>query len=117
LSETADKSLKSGEDGFCLPKEYNGPTHSIESLRCLTIAYLYLFEWLLWDVHIVAHGSYVANVLGVLLSDNADVPLIGFGMLSSAIVEYHPLLNDDRRVLSLVHPSLVNRGLGVVRLV
>lgn len=115
MKETKEKGLKAGEDGFCMPKNYEGPTHSLESLRCLSIAYFFMFDWLLWDPYFVSHGSFVANVLGVELVENVNLPLLDFARLSDKITKYLPSLSGNR-VLALVHPSLVDRSLGIVSL-
>jgi hypothetical protein len=115
MEETKEKGLKAGEDGVCMPKDYEGPSHSLESLRCLAIAYFFMFEWLLWDPYFVSHGSFVASVLGVELVENVDMPLLDFARVSDKITNYLPSLTGER-VLVLVHPSLVDRSLGIVSL-
>jgi hypothetical protein len=114
MDEKEEKAVKAGDDGFCLPKSYDGETHSIESLRCLCIAYFFLFEWVQWDLNLVSHGSHVAKVLGVVLIDDDELPLLDFGKLSLDIIQYHPRLENGDRVLALIHPSLLDRSLGMV---
>ena len=114
ISDAKHEKLKAGEDSVCVPNEYEGPVHSLESLRSLTIAYLYLFKWCLWDTFLISHGSHVARVLEFKAAIIDGLPkCIEIGELSSKILEFHPSLNGNR-VLSLHHPSLLDRGLSAV---
>jgi hypothetical protein len=64
-SESELKRFKAGQDSICVPVEFDGTVHSVESLRCLFVAYMFLILWLQWDPFISSHGSHVAKVLGV----------------------------------------------------
>ena len=41
--------LKAGPDNVCLLQDLDIEVHSVESLRCLLIAHLFVFQKLLWD--------------------------------------------------------------------
>jgi hypothetical protein len=114
VGKSAAERMRGGEDGVCLPKDYDGECHSDQSLRCLLIAYLYLFRWVKWDPYFTSHGSLVARVICSEARTCDDFSrMMELGELESSILEYHPGL-VGRRVLVLVHESLVDRGLGVV---
>ena len=116
MTDTQFSKLKAGNDSVCVPREYEGKVHSIGSLRSLFISYLYLFDWCRWDPWFISHGAHVAGVLGIIPTSVDGLPkCIEVGKLCSEILKCRPSLGGNR-VLSLIHPSLFNRGLPKVML-
>jgi hypothetical protein len=114
LPKTRYEKLRPGDDGVCVPRDYDGPVHSSESLRSLTIAYLYLLKWCRWDIFCISHGSHVARVFGLNPTRVDGLPdCMEVGEMSEDILLHHPTLRGNR-VLSLIHPSLFDRGLPTV---
>lgn len=106
--------LKAGPDNVCLPQDLDMEVHSVESLRSLLIAHLFVFQKLLWDVKFVSHGNHVGDVLGTSPVRFGGMPrIVDVSTLSTQILHFLPQLSG-MRVLCLVHNSVLDRNLPVV---